>query len=96
MTSLHALPLSFLKVDRSFVAVLGDPDGDRASTIVDTVLRLAERFGLDVIAEGVETGEQQRLLDDLGCRFVQGYLYASPLTADELATRIAAPSGDAG
>ncbi|MCO8126579.1 EAL domain-containing protein [Acidimicrobiia bacterium EGI L10123] len=90
MTYLHTLPLTFLKIDRSFVSELDDPAAHRATTIVDMVLRLAERFELEVIAEGVETDVQASRLRGLGCRFVQGFLYAPPLSADELARRIAA------
>jgi diguanylate cyclase len=90
MTYLHTLPLSFLKVDRSFVGELGDPGGHRASTIVDMVLRLAESFDLDVIAEGVETPAQASRLRSLGCRFVQGFLYDRPLPATDLADRLRA------
>lgn len=89
MTYLHTLPLSFLKIDRSFVSELDDPGAQRATTIVDMILRLAERFELLVIAEGVETDVQASRLRGLGCRFVQGFLYARPLTADELADELA-------
>jgi diguanylate cyclase (GGDEF)-like protein/PAS domain S-box-containing protein len=73
---LQRFRLDFLKVDRSFVEGLGRDPGQTA--IVDAVVRLAEALGLGVVAEGVETAEQLRALQALGCDLVQGYLFAYP------------------
>jgi len=68
-----------LKVDRSFVSGIEDDVPSRA--LVDMILALARQLRLQVVAEGVETRQQQTLLADLGCEFVQGYLHAPPLSA---------------
>jgi diguanylate cyclase (GGDEF)-like protein/PAS domain S-box-containing protein len=75
LTALHELPLTALKIDRSFVARLG---GD-VDAIVAAVLALARSLGLGVVAEGIETVEQCRMLRSLGCHVGQGYLYGAAL-----------------
>jgi diguanylate cyclase (GGDEF)-like protein len=84
---LKRYPLDALKVDRSFVAGLPDDADDRA--IVTSILRLADDIGVDVVAEGVETEEQRRELVRLGCRLGQGYLFARPAPAGEVADVLA-------
>jgi diguanylate cyclase (GGDEF)-like protein/PAS domain S-box-containing protein len=82
LTHLKALPVDVVKVDRSFVAdLVGSPE-DRA--VVEAVLTLAQRMGLTVIAEGVETAAQDELLREMGCPMVQGYLYGRPLPAADV------------
>jgi predicted signal transduction protein with EAL and GGDEF domain len=71
------------EVDQSFVAGLGIDEGDRA--IVDATVRLAQAFGLDVIAEGVETVELVHELLNLGCYRAQGFLPCRPKPEAELA-----------
>ena len=81
LSSLSRLPIDRVKVDRCFVAEL---DADNAGTgIVHTILKLAEGSGMSVVAEGVETVEQADLLQQLGCREMQGFLYGRPMAADE-------------
>ncbi|MCB1917908.1 MAG: EAL domain-containing protein [Rhodocyclaceae bacterium] len=81
LSSLSRLPIDRVKVDRCFVAEL---DADNAGRgIVHTILRLAEGSGMSVVAEGVETVEQAGLLQQLGCREMQGFLYGRPMAADE-------------
>jgi diguanylate cyclase (GGDEF)-like protein/PAS domain S-box-containing protein len=82
LTHLKALPIDVVKVDRSFVADLVDSTQDRA--VVEAVLTLANRMGLTVIAEGVETEDQDELLRAMGCPVVQGYLYGRPVPAAEV------------
>ncbi|URI11750.1 bifunctional diguanylate cyclase/phosphodiesterase [Aquincola tertiaricarbonis] len=81
---LRRLPVSELKIDRSFVLDLAT-SGD-ACAIVDAVIRMAHALGLTVVAEGVETEAQRRLLNRLGCDQLQGYLYAKPMSARLIAT----------
>lgn len=82
LTHLRRLPLSFVKIDQTFVQGLGRvPEDER---IVSAVVKLAETLGLRSIAEGVETHEQLRLLRDLGCDQAQGYLIARPTPAADL------------
>ncbi|HLM26779.1 MAG TPA: EAL domain-containing protein [Thermoleophilaceae bacterium] len=79
---LRRFPIDVLKVDRSFVAGIGDDSQDAA--IVAAILPMAAALGLDVIAEGVETSAQAAHLLDLGCRRAQGFLFGRPAPAEEL------------
>ena len=82
LASLQDLPLSSLKIDRSFVARLDlDPSDD---AMVAAVIGLGHTLGLTVIAEGVETPRQLAKLDQLGCDYAQGYLFARPETASRV------------
>ena len=83
LTYLKRFPLSGVKVDRSFVVGLGDPDGGDAE-IVAAVLSLSRSLGLSVVAEGIETPAQLAALQRLGCVFGQGYLFGRPGPADQL------------
>jgi len=91
---LKQLPVGFLKIDQSFISGLGENQQD--DVIVAAVIRMAMALGLLVIAEGVETEEQSRLLSELGCHFAQGYLFGRPsdpasmhkLLTDQRATRV--------
>jgi EAL domain-containing protein (putative c-di-GMP-specific phosphodiesterase class I) len=78
---LGRLPLDALKIDRSFVASLGGTPGH---AIVQSVIELAHRMGLKVVAEGVESAGQLALLRELGCDEVQGHALGKPLPADEV------------
>lgn len=77
---LSRLPLSELKVDRSFVT--GAPDKASLRTILSSVVHMGRELGLVTIAEGVEHIEELRLLQSLGCDQAQGYLIARPMPAD--------------
>jgi EAL domain-containing protein (putative c-di-GMP-specific phosphodiesterase class I) len=69
-----------LKIDRSFVGRM--TTGEQPLQIVRTIIELARVLGMDVVAEGIETLEQYRLLRQLGCRFGQGFLFARPMSAE--------------
>jgi EAL domain-containing protein (putative c-di-GMP-specific phosphodiesterase class I) len=86
---LKRMPVDLLKVDRSFVAGLGEDPGDTA--IVSSVIALAHTFGLLAVAEGVETEEQHRLLVELGCDSAQGFLWSRPAPADQFQQLIDRP-----
>ncbi len=72
LSYLHRFPISALKIDRSFIG------NDDNSGIVGTIITLADKLGMEVIAEGVETAAQVAYLKDLGCEFGQGYWLARP------------------
>ena len=78
--SLHNLPVSCVKIDRSFVHALGNSK----STIVSTIVNVAHTLGMKVIAEGVETEAQRAILESLGCEELQGHLVANPMPNEEL------------
>jgi diguanylate cyclase (GGDEF)-like protein len=87
LTHLRRLPLTFVKIDRSFIADLGaDQKDDR---IVAAVIDLAANLGLRSVAEGIETPDQLQRLRDLGCDQAQGYLIARPMPALELPAALA-------
>jgi EAL domain-containing protein (putative c-di-GMP-specific phosphodiesterase class I) len=69
-----------LKIDRSFVGRMSE--GDQPLQIVRMIVELARVMGMDVVAEGIETCEQYRLLRQMGCRLGQGFLFARPLSAE--------------
>jgi diguanylate cyclase len=77
LTYLKSLPVDTLKIDKEFVRDLGTDVADLA--ILRQVVALADAFGLDIIAEGVETAAAARALLDLGCHRAQGFLLSRPL-----------------
>ena len=81
LSYLKDLPVDTLKIDRSFVRELGVNAGDLA--IVRAVIALAEAFGLELVAEGVESELAARTLLEHGCHRAQGFLLSRPLPADE-------------
>jgi EAL domain-containing protein (putative c-di-GMP-specific phosphodiesterase class I) len=84
---LKRMPVDAIKVDRSFVDGLGDDAEDTA--IVSSVVSLAHAVGVQAIAEGVETAEQQAHLLALGCDLAQGFLWSKPMAAADLADVLA-------
>jgi diguanylate cyclase len=82
LSYLADLPADIIKIDQSFVRDLHAATG--SVFLVNAVMDLAKSLGLDVIAEGVETSEQQAVLTRLGCLHSQGFLHSKPLTADGL------------
>lgn len=81
LSYLKRLPLDQLKIDQSFVCDLSAGSNDMV--IVRTLLALGKSLGLTVIAEGVETEVQHRLLKDNGCHFFQGYLFGKPVPVEQ-------------
>ncbi|HVA60522.1 MAG TPA: bifunctional diguanylate cyclase/phosphodiesterase [Mycobacteriales bacterium] len=82
LTFLQRMDLHEVKIDRSFVAQMNSKPGDRA--IVEATVRLARQLGLATVAEGVETDEQLRSLQVMGCDQAQGFLIARPMPLTEL------------
>ncbi|MDY0321010.1 MAG: GGDEF domain-containing protein [Arcobacteraceae bacterium] len=79
---LKNLPIDELKIDQSFVENIHISDVDQ--TIVKTIISMGEAFGLDILAEGVETKEQFGILKLLGCKYFQGFLFSKPKSSLEL------------
>jgi EAL domain-containing protein (putative c-di-GMP-specific phosphodiesterase class I) len=86
LTHLRRLPLSFVKIDRSFVNDVNTDHEDES--VVSAVIGLATHLGLRSIAEGVETDSQLDRLRELGCDQAQGYLIARPMAASEVTAAI--------
>lgn len=82
LSYLKRFPIDTLKIDQSFVREITSDSASAA--IADAIIAMAQRLGLDVIAEGVETPEQCRLRRESGCRLMQGYLFARPVPAEDL------------
>ncbi len=79
---LGELPIDSLKIDRSFVSRLArDP---RTHAVVSSIVSLARAYGLQTIAEGVETRQQMQILYSLGCEQSQGFLHSPPIATPEL------------
>ena len=76
MLAVRNVPASTLKIDRSFVQGLGE--GGVNFCLVRNILQLAESLGMSVVAEGIETVEDARILQELGCDFGQGYVFGRP------------------
>jgi EAL domain-containing protein (putative c-di-GMP-specific phosphodiesterase class I) len=90
---LAQLPVDTLKIDRSFIQGISDtPNG---ITLVNTIVSLAHAFGMQAVAEGVETAEQLQALRRVGCDQAQGYLFARPMPAAEVPAAIARLAGAA-
>jgi EAL domain-containing protein (putative c-di-GMP-specific phosphodiesterase class I) len=89
LSYLSNFPFNKLKIDQSFVAELDSKETSRA--IVRTIISLARRINVGVIAEGVETVEQEKVLQLLGCREGQGYYYGRPQTAEMLNRTLVQP-----
>jgi EAL domain-containing protein (putative c-di-GMP-specific phosphodiesterase class I) len=85
---LRRFPFDEIKVDRSFVAALGEDPS--ATAIVRATLSLGHSLGLDAVAEGVETARQLALLDAEGCRLAQGYYFSPPVHPREITAMVKA------
>jgi EAL domain-containing protein (putative c-di-GMP-specific phosphodiesterase class I) len=84
---LKRLPIRALKIDRSFIEGLpSDPD---SCALVTAMLSIARHFRIAAVAEGVETAEQARWLQEAGCEMAQGHFYARPLPAATISGHLA-------
>ncbi len=82
LSYLPRLPMDNLKIDRSFVGQM--EQGNRNYQVVSTIIALSNQLELGVVAEGIETTQQLQWLQELGCEFGQGYLFAQPLTSEAI------------
>ena len=81
LSYLREMPIDELKIDRAFVSRLGENDSDEK--MITTIFTLAKIFNLNVVAEGVETGDQFRFLLEHECHLFQGYYFAKPLNKED-------------
>ncbi|NGZ74305.1 putative bifunctional diguanylate cyclase/phosphodiesterase [Saccharibacillus alkalitolerans] len=82
LSYLHSLPISCLKIDRSFIRKITTDKDSKA--IAEMIISMARQLDLKIIAEGVETSEQVALLQELQCYNVQGFYYSRPLPPEQL------------
>jgi EAL domain-containing protein (putative c-di-GMP-specific phosphodiesterase class I) len=81
LSYLHQFDIDYLKIDQSFVNDLNDNASHRA--IAETIIMMAHKLGLKVIAEGIETEEQLQFLSEAGCDYGQGYFFSRPLPQEQ-------------
>jgi diguanylate cyclase (GGDEF)-like protein/PAS domain S-box-containing protein len=82
LSRLHALPIDVLKIDRSFMS--GIETTFEKTNMVEAILLMASAMNLQVVAEGIETTQQEQLLKTLGCHYGQGYLFSPPVSAEQI------------
>lgn len=87
---LRTFPVSAIKIDQSFVRDLSESQG--TSPIISAIVGIARGFGLQLLAEGIETVEQMNLLRDLGCEEMQGFLFSRPVPGKEVSGLLAGRS----
>jgi EAL domain-containing protein (putative c-di-GMP-specific phosphodiesterase class I) len=81
LSYLKRFPVSYLKIDQSFVRNIGTKSAD--AMIIQTIIGMANNLGIEVIAEGVETHAQRDFLWGAGCMLYQGYLFGKPVPVAE-------------
>ncbi len=91
LSRLRELPVDMLKIDRSFLR--GVPEDPNAAAIITAILTLAGALGMQAVAEGVETAEQQRFLVSEGCPLAQGFHLARPMPAEQATAFLLADAG---
>lgn len=89
LASLKTIPFDVLKIDRSLVCDLNENDTSRR--ITGAIVAMGKALRMVVLAEGVETNEQSRLLGEIGCDLAQGYYFSKPLPASEIETMLILP-----
>jgi EAL domain-containing protein (putative c-di-GMP-specific phosphodiesterase class I) len=90
LSYLHRFPVDILKVDRSFIELLGTT---QEPGLARSIVRLGDELGLRTVAEGIECDAQLTALRHLGCTLGQGYLFAAPMGEDEISARLADATG---
>jgi EAL domain-containing protein (putative c-di-GMP-specific phosphodiesterase class I) len=81
LSVLKKLPINQLKIDQSFIRDISIDSDD--AIIVQTIIAMANKLGMEVIAEGVETEEQRAFLERQGCSVIQGYLFGKPVPIEQ-------------
>lgn len=86
LSYLHTLPISTLKIDRSFISRL--PTDTTQQQLCRTVIQLAANLQLSVVVEGIETAEQRDFVVAEGCQVIQGYFYSKPVSCSEITNKL--------
>ncbi|MEM7303292.1 MAG: EAL domain-containing protein [Pseudomonadota bacterium] len=94
MSHLAHLPITTLKIDRSFVSQMMESSQDRK--VVSSIVRLSDELGFDTVAEGIESEDEASILSDLNCQMGQGYLFAKPVRLDQACNLIRSSQGVVG
>lgn len=94
LSYLHRLPVDTLKIDRSFVMHMA-PQTEEME-IVRTIVLLAHNLGMKVVAEGIETGDQLKILRGLDCEYGQGYYFSGPVDPEKAEAMLAEQAGSQG
>jgi EAL domain-containing protein (putative c-di-GMP-specific phosphodiesterase class I) len=81
LSHLKRFDIDYVKIDQAFAATLEADTGDLA--LCEAIIAMAHKLGLQVVAEGVETGAQRALLQDAGCDFAQGFMFGHPMPAEQ-------------
>ncbi len=81
--ALHRFPVDVLKIDRSLIKEIEESNGEAA--MLHGLVVMARNLDIKLVAEGIETPSQARAVQDLGCEYMQGYFFAKPMSADDLA-----------
>lgn len=89
LSYLHQLPIDVIKIDGSFIRQLAP--GNKNAELVRTIVMLGKNLGMEVVAECVETFEQVEMLKELGCEYVQGYVFSKPVEASEVVKLVRQP-----
>jgi diguanylate cyclase (GGDEF)-like protein len=84
LSYLETLPVNLLKIDRKFIENV--QDNDQSKRMVESIILMAHKLGIELIAEGIETKEQDGIISGLGCDFIQGYFISRPIILPELLT----------
>jgi diguanylate cyclase (GGDEF)-like protein/PAS domain S-box-containing protein len=92
LNTLKDVPADVLKLDMHFLT--GSENSQRSGLIVEAVVRMASWLNISVLAEGVETGEQANFLKSIGCKYMQGFLYAKPMSAAAYREYLAGVKGE--
>jgi EAL domain-containing protein (putative c-di-GMP-specific phosphodiesterase class I) len=91
LSNLQRMPVDVLKVDRSFIAALGD--GGRGRELLEAILGVGQALSLVVVAEGIELQSQMLTLEEMGCEMAQGFLMGRPTSPEEIEGILATPGG---
>ena len=82
MSYLKQLPIDTIKIDKSFVDDIGDKSAD--NVIIEAIVALSKTLGYIIVAEGIETEDQEEFLKSIHCDIGQGYLFSRPISCDAI------------